>query len=295
MNNEKLKNTALVLVLCGAVLFLWARAYQHFFFEGPYRAFFLDQPLFGGIQKRVSNQSWLEFVNSQVTERNILFYTRSVGFLFILTSLLFLAHRRVASGWLWLTAGLSSLSLLFYGVSDYLDKGYQLAQWIEYASQIALPLLFVGLLQAHRYHTWILFAKIAVALTFLGHGLYAVGFFPVPGHFIYMTTEILNISDSGAKDLLLVAGVLDLIAVVLLFFPKTEMYAVFYCLFWGFLTALARPLAYIEPGPVFWLTVHQTLFEFFVRIAHFLIPLYLFLGLLAKEKVARQAGRLVLK
>jgi len=285
MEKSHIGKTAIQFALGGVVVFLWARAYQHFFFEGPYRSFFLDQALFGGIQNLISDLSWLEFVTDPQTDRGILFYTRFMAWVWLLTGLLIFGYRRVPVRWLWISAILSSLGLLFYAASDYLDKGYQLAQWIEYAAQIAMPVLMVFLLHKGVNRRWLFVAKVAIALTFIGHGLYALGYFPVPGHFVYMTTAILGVSDSGARDLLFVAGVLDLVAVVFLFVPKIDKYALMYCILWGFLTALARPVAYIEPGPVFWVSVHQSMYEFFVRIPHFILPLcVLWLGKRTKVK-----------
>src|SRR6056297_482882 len=273
MKNTRIGITATRLALAALSLFLWARAYQHFFFEGPYRSFFLDQALFGGIQNLISDLSWLEFVTDPQTDRGILFYTRFMAWVWLLTGLLVLGYRKVSGPLLWVLAILSSLGLLFYAASDYLDKGYQLAQWIEYAAQIAMPVLMVFLLHKGVNRRWLFVAKVAIALTFIGHGLYALGYFPVPGHFVYMTTAILGVSDSGARDLLFVAGVLDLVAVVFLFVPKIDKYALMYCILWGFLTALARPVAYIQPGPVFWIGLHQSVYEFFVRLPHFMLPL----------------------
>ena len=282
MKHIPLRQTVVNIALWGLVIFLWARAYQHLFFEGPYRAFFLDQELFGGIQGAISDLSWLEFVNSPNTDQYILWYTRGMGWIWLLTSVLFWGYRKVSLYGLWIAAIVSALGLLFYGASNYLDKGYQLAQWMEYASQIAMPILVVFLLQKGVSNRWLLLAKGAIALTFLGHGLYALGYFPLPGHFVYMTTEILGVSDTGARDLLFVAGVLDLVAVVFLFVPKIDKYALLYCILWGFLTALARPVAYIQPGPVFWISVHQSLYEFFVRLPHFILPLCTLLLVMGK-------------
>lgn len=284
MKNRHGRRSAVKLAIAGVVLFLWARSYEHLFFEGPYRAFFLDQELFGGIQGVISDLSWLEFVNSPNTDQYILLYTRGMGWIWLLTSLLFLGYRKVSRYGLWMAAIVSSLGLLFYGASAYLDTGYQLAQWIEYAAQIAMPVLVVFLLHKGVNRRWLLVAKGAIALTFIGHGLYALGYFPVPGHFVYMTTAILGVSDSGARDFLFVIGVLDLVAVVLLFVPKFDTYALLYCILWGFLTALARPVAYIQPGPVFWISVHQSLYEFFVRLPHFILPLCTLLLVVRKER-----------
>jgi|SRR6056297_1506009 len=288
MKSRHFSRIAIKVALGGVIFFLWARAYQHLFFEGPYRAFFVDQSLFGGVQNLISDLSWLEFVTDPRTDRAILFYTRSMGGLWLLTPLLFLGYRKVSSPVLWVSASVSSLGFMFYGASDYLDKGYQLAQWLEYAAQIVMPVWVVFLLQKGPSGSLLFVGKVAIALTFLGHGLYAMGFFPVPGHFIYMTTDILSLSDDGARQFLLIAGVLDLVAVVALFFPKVDHWALAYCVLWGFFTALARPVAYIEPGPVFWISVHQSVYEFFVRIPHFILPLCTLWLALGQTRMSRK-------
>lgn len=269
--------------LLGLVMLLWGRCYQHLFFEGPYRAFFLDQQLFGGVQRALSSLSWLDFVNSPKTDESILLYTRIIAVLWLLASFVFLFYQKIPKAWLWAAALITSASLLFYAAADYLDKGYQLAQWIEYAAQIVMPVLFVLLLQKIAVTTWLGIAKTAIALTFLGHGLYALGYFPLPGNFVYMTTQVLGVTDAAAREILFVAGILDIAAALLLFAPSIDKYALLYCIAWGFLTALARPVAYILPNHLLGLTVHQTAFEFFVRFPHFILPFCTYLVLLKRE------------
>lgn len=47
---------------------------------------------------------------------------------------------------------------------------------------------------------------IAAALTFAAHGLYAMGYYPVPLNFRMMTTEILSISEEGSLRFLEIFG-----------------------------------------------------------------------------------------
>jgi len=263
-----------ILFLVSAALALAGRSYQHLLFEGPYRAFFLDEHYFGYWQELFSEQSWLDFVNSHLVDQRIRIYTRVMGILWLATAVAFLFFRRLSAKVSWSLAILSSLGLLFYGACSYLNMGYQSAQWIEHAAQILMPVLAVWVQGDRSAGTaWLLVAKVAIALTFIGHGLYAMGYFPVPGNFVYMTHTILGTSDEVSKDFLYVAGILDLLAAALLFVPRADRIALLYCALWGFLTALARPVTYLLPNHLFWLTVHQTTFEFLVRIPHFMLPL----------------------
>lgn len=266
------------MILWSTVVFLLGRSYQHFFMEGAYRALFLDEAIFRGIQSIFSDQSWLAFVNSPRTDAGILVFTRMLAWIWTLTALALVFHRRLPRPMLWVLPGLSSLGLLVYGAAEYLDSGYQWAQWIEHSAQMAMPLLCAFFLRRGASASWSMAARAAVGLTFLGHGLYALGYYPVPGHFVYMTTEITRLSDEAARDVLLIAGLLDLLALVLVFVPRLDRYALLYCVVWGFLTALARPFAYLLFNHLFWITAHQTVFEFVVRVPHFMLPLVVLLA-----------------
>ena len=276
------------IMLWATVIFLLGRWYQHFYFEGPYRALFLDEKAFKTIHDVFSDQSWLDFVNHQGTDHNILIYTRILSWIWFLTAVFFVFYKRLNQSWLFIFASLSTLGLLIYAVSSYLESGYQWAQGIEHAAQIAMPLLCAMILTGKTGIPWITFAKVAIALTFLGHALFALGYFPVPGNFVYMTTETMGISDNQAREVLFLAGILDIVALILLFVPRLDRYAVIYCIIWGFLTALARPAAYILFNHLFWLSIHQTLFEFAVRVPHFILPLSLLLTI--KRKAAAIPG-----
>ena len=114
--------------------------------------------------------------------------------------------------------------------------------------------------------------KIAIAMTFAGHGLYAIGFHPVPGHFIDMTISILGVSESQARALILGAGILDLLAAASLFVPSLFRPALVYAACWGFLTAAARPVSlYFLDGDT-WNQAYWFV-EALCRVPHFALPL----------------------
>ena len=123
-----------------------------------------------------------------------------------------------------------------------------------------------------------LWLRIVIAMTFISHGLYAIGYYPLPGVFIEMTTAILGVSEETAIVFLKVMGVLDFVASVfiLLPYPKLIKLGLFYCIVWGILTALARPVAFYYPE--FWLeSLHQWLYQAVFRLPQGLLPLVAFL------------------
>ena len=59
-----------------------------------------------------------------------------------------------------------------------------------------------------------------IAAVFIAHGLYAVGYYPIPGYFLGMVIDILGLTEQGARNFLLIAGILDFIGAFLIFLPK---------------------------------------------------------------------------
>ncbi len=134
--------------------------------------------------------------------------------------------------------------------------------------------------------------KLALAATFIGHGLYAIGFHPLPGNFIDMMIKGFGMTESIAKTTLWIIGWLDILAAIaLLCFPlissrkgkQIYMIALYYTLIWGFLTALARVYTNVAWSSG-WYSLKQWLPEFLMRFPHFLIPLTLILLLQINKK-----------
>ena len=124
----------------------------------------------------------------------------------------------------------------------------------------------------------VLLMKIALAVTFICHGLYAVGYYPVPGSFQSMLMQIFPLTEMQTIGILKVAGVLDFILSIVIFLPQRRilLIALGYATVWGLLTALARPVAHFYPQ--FWLeSLLQWIPEFLFRVPHFLLPVWLFI------------------
>ncbi len=253
-----------------AAVVLIGRSIQHIFYSTPYRAFFLDARWFGWY---IGESRWMHWATDLATDISIKHIAFIIGIILLCFGLIFIFHRIVPRFILIICACISSLILLFLAFCFYLEAGYQYAQIIEFASQVFMPIAAVWFAIKANSKTLMTFIKIAIALTYTGHGLYALGLMPIPGNFVYMLIETLGVSDEQAIRILKIAGVMDLIVAVGIFIPKIDRILLFYALIWGFLTALARPLAYIVPNHLFWLTVKQTWFEFAVRVPHFILPL----------------------
>src|SRR5690606_18123341 len=120
-------------------------------------------------------------------------------------------------------------------------SGFQMAMLLEHSSQIFAPIiLLLFIYRSVENERIVFFAKVLIALTFIFHGFYALGIYPVPGKFIDMLISVFGVSEQTAKSLLFLAGTMDILICALIFFPRFQKPALIYAVAWGFITALAR-------------------------------------------------------
>jgi hypothetical protein len=169
-----------------------------------------------------------------------------------------------------------TLLSLLGSICSFINAGYVPEQLIEYAIKVFLPIsLFVSFEKRSFSKKNIFFLKVLVALTFIGHGTFALGLNYVPGGFVSMTTTILGLSVDQAFIFLKIAGALDFIFAALMFVnSKMLRYSAIYLVSWGLITAFAR-LAYGLSIPTNIETVTYYAANTVYRIPHGLIPLLL--------------------
>ena len=254
---------------------LVGRAYHHFFFDIPLSSLLWDQSLMSGPVKLLTGLNWEDFARSQLAE-DVLKYPRYVLCALYASTAFFLffkKNRKQKGDFLLL---LSTFGLVFLAFLNYKDHFAVNGQFVEYALQFGSPLfLYLFSRKSISRERLVLLMKIAVSLTFIGHGLYAFGFYPVPVKFIEMTCIIFPMDESMAKTFLRAAGALDFIVAIGIYWRKAEKPLLLYAAVWGGLTAMARITAYFSlQFPME--TIHQYWFESFLRLPHMLIPLLLF-------------------
>lgn len=246
MNPSHLPSRLILLlkILCFA-LFI-GRAWQHLFFSTP-----LDTVL-------TERTDWL---------------APTLGGIYLLLSvisLLITARQHILGYGLLLGSGL----LFILSVFSFRNADYQLAQLLEHTGQFGSPvLLYLALFGKVDVARLLSLIKVAVAITFTCHGLYAAGvFYPQPPHFIAMTMNILGASEPAARTFLQFAGLMDLVVSVGIFMPTTARYCLLYAIAWGFLTALARFAANVQ-WDALGLSLHQWVYPVIYRLPHAGLPL----------------------
>lgn len=273
MKIEHTKRTLVLNILRAATFLLFAgRAWQHLFWDAPFRALLWDQSIMEGIVIFLRGGTWQEYVTSESADRFINALVTGFGVFYSIMSILtlFVLERFKKISWLYI---LASISLAFLSFLYCKEKFYHVGQFLEYAIQFLLPVIFIYAVNGKiELSKLLLILKISIALTFSAHGLYAIGFYPQPGVFVDMLIKILNISEASAKTILVIAGILDFVVSICIFIPRLARYSLIYAALWGGLTALARIWANF-----YWsfalVSLHQHLFETLYRLPHMLVPL----------------------
>jgi len=258
------------------VFMLAGRAWQHLRWDAPYRALFWNERLLSAWVEALTRMDWNTWVATPEVNAGLQTFTRVLGILFLLgipAALLLRLHR----GFRYVLFA-ESLLLLFLVYCIALDRPFDGVQWLEYALQVITPTALALVANDSKISGRLdSLLRLAVAATFTGHGLLAVGAFPVPGHFVQMCLSVFHWSEATVLSFLQVMGVLDFIAAALLFVPRRrwQQGALAYMILWGLATTLARVVANFYPA--FWLSVlDQWLPASLYRFPHWLVPLCLF-------------------
>lgn len=168
------------------------------------------------------------------------------------------------------------LASFISSLGAYFDADYVPEQFIEHGLKLLLPIAYLLYIREVIGKAGLFsFLKILIALTFIGHGIFALGLHYVPGEFVAMTTTILGVSADQALSFLKIIGALDILFSILIFVsPRFLRISAIYLISWGFITALARvtygAFIYSDVQTMIYYT-SNTVF----RLPHGLIPIAL--------------------
>lgn len=260
------------------LLVFLGRAWQYWFYDAPYRELLWDQERMEPLLGNIFGINWSQWVTNPRYDVAIAHFIDGVGIFYLvccLAVLLLNKFPKLATFLLWTGA----LSLFLLAGLYFKAKLYNFGEFMEYALQFSSPVILVFLFREKKINPRLTLAiKMAIALTFVGHGLYAVNFHPRPANFLVMCINILELTESQAVIFLNLAGTLDFVIAIAIFLPfrKVNLIALAYAASWGFATAMARPWAYFYVD--FWQdSLHRWWFEAAFRMIHSIGPLVLFL------------------
>jgi len=265
------KRMILLLRLSCFCLF-FGRAWQHLVWDAPYRSLFWDEALMTPIVESLLGQSWSEYATSSSANAWIDNFIHVLGLLYAFSAVLCLMPIRIVTRLKSLLL-VNTISLFILALLYSKERDYQLGMGIEFAAQFCSPLLlYLAVRNQLASVPFQVLIKTAVIGTLVGHGLYAIGYYPVPGNFIDMTIMIMGVRQPVAMHFLFVFGVIDLLLSIGILWKKTEVLCLAYAGVWGFVTAMARPVAFFDRHDA-WSTLNQWLPEFIMRMPHAVLPL----------------------
>jgi len=256
----------------------FGRGWEHLITDAPFRTIFWDQSIMEGLISVLTGLSWHEYAKSETCNFIIDASIKATGLFYLLCAFasLFIRvkHKQLSK---LLVAG--SLLLIILSGLFYKSKFLQFGQFIEYSCQMFSP-LFLYIILFYKVHLpkFSFALKLAIALTFAGHGLYALGVYPTPGIWIDMSLSSLNFvglypSVNQVQHIIYLAGILDMILALGIFLPnKWSVPFLTWALIWGLLTALSRVIGFIYIDAS-WHTLIQWLPQTIMRLPHALIPL----------------------
>ena len=265
----------LIILRLAAGLCFGGWTWVHLYWEGPYGILLWHDTTYAVAEW--FGVSWDEFVGSGANDGLVQTWGARMGWLYLACTILTFTVRR--GSWIQMTAlvgGAGLLSVLSY--AQYAAAQNELPMLIEQGGQVLSPLILVlALVVGVRHRATVALTAVAVILTFIGHGSYALGLWPTPGNFYGMITVILEVDYETTKKILLLVGAIDVLVCIGICLPWARRPAVLYAFVWGLVTSLARPMAGMDSSLHYW-GADQFIHEAVLRAPHFLLPLYLFLA-----------------
>ncbi len=253
-------------------LTLFCRGWLYLRWDSPLRGIFWSEDWMTWPVDFFLHLDWDAYAST--SDAYLTFLFRAIGILLMVAGVgAFFVRRGRTRG-----SDLLMVALCFsvlHAFAAWFEKDWQIGMLLELALQAWCPLLlWIGIRRGFGAPAFLRTARLLAALTFVGHGLYAIGHHPVPGSFVTMSIRVLGMSEDAAKLFLQVAGWLDSAVAILILTPwrRAILGAGIYMVAWGFVTALARVVSHYDPAVRFH-GVDPWLFETLVRTAHWAIPL----------------------
>jgi DoxX-like protein len=279
MKKVKFKSirTIIILLQISTVCVFLGRSWQHLVWDAPFRTLLWDEYWMKGIVENLFSIPWEDYITSPKVDNGINEFVKLMGWFYLICAFMTVMinkWKRVAG--VFMIVG--SITLIILAMLYCKERFFSLGQFFEYTLQFSSPLFLYHIVKEESIKSRLLFfMKLAIAFTFICHGLYAIGYYPRPGYFTEMTMNILGVEENLAVQFLIFAGIMDFVIGVAIFLPfRFSKWILLYAIFWGFFTTIARIWAYVELD-IFLESAKQFVHESVYRVPHFMVPVVLYL------------------
>lgn len=211
-----------------------------------------------------------------MAEGTLLAIDQSLGTLFLIAALstFFISSKAHYLKW---PIYLGTLGLGIVCFAEFYAKNFYVGQLLEHSAQLTIPLFLISATKNWNRQRLLLLMKIAISITFIAHGFFAIGYYPQPGYYIDMMIKGFGVQENLARNSLIFFGLLDFLFALAIFLPKVSKPALIYGIIWGFITALARVSTNFSFDFIS-NSISQYVHEFLIRVPHFILPLIILLN-----------------
>jgi len=245
------------------------RFLQHWFSDLPYRVLIWDEALLKPIVEQLGC-TWEYYANTFASDQHIFLLIRVLS-IFMILSIVWVIRPDNKNNLLRIATIIAVFLLFAITFAYWKDYFWSIPQLMELCLHWMLPLAFLlHWTQWYNFQNWIF---IGLASTFIGHGIYAMGYLPLPGNWVDLAINSFNCSEGMAKLFLQIVGYGDVIASLLLLVPRLRLYGLYYMAVWGFCAMLGRGIGIQYMGdPIFQFSI-RLFSEMIIRFPQWLVAL----------------------
>lgn len=280
------REQAMVILKWAIVLMFIGRGWQYFYFETSFREIFWNYNAFAWFVEGWCTIDWNAYLSTPRYDGYIEVFEKALGLYFVGVAISLICFK--PKKWLQIAVLLAIFFQIPQAYFSFSGFSYNWALLLEFSAQFVSPIIWLLAVKKGWNKSVLSVALSTIALTFICHGLYASGVYNVPQKFYAMCIKTIGITKEQSMYFLIVMGVLDFVAALLVFVPKWKIQkiALLYMVFWGFVTAVARPWANYYSFDA-WRSLFQHFPDFLIRAPHFLLPLCILMVLKPINKHVR--------
>lgn len=269
MNAKSIIKFAFLLTLIGSAL-------RYFLFDTPLRILFWNEAVMQPILSHFGIQ-WESIANSLLFDRILVWTGKVIATYLSICALILLVQKELSKGLIQIV----TILFIFFSLLNWMDNFFHLPYLLEQTI-----FCFTGwvYLMEKEQKTSFTFIKILIALTFIGHGLYAMNIYNIPGEFVQLTMNSTGLNEQNSIIFLKIVGIFDILFSLFLFSKNKKIIVIglIYCILWGIITAFSRITGHFHSE----LGIHsldEYWHECIIRIPNGLVPLFLLIKMKFKS------------
>ena len=168
-------NKILQILKWGSFFIFIGRAYQYLFWDAPFRTLLWDQALLEPLVNSLLNMEWQDYATNLKIDGYINSFQHTNGIIFLIAAIAALFINKKNQKLLKFPIFIGGIFIIMLSLLLTKEKFYHIPMFFEHTIQFSTPFLLLSFIKYQKTSKLVLHLKIAIALTFTCHGLYAIG------------------------------------------------------------------------------------------------------------------------